>query len=314
MPTLESLLEKKIDRLESVPAAFSSNIEKVQLQLLKTINSLLAQFDVDENGNFIINESNITLAGDVDIALRKALDQSDYAEAITEFAKEFNSQIKFNDAYFQKAFAEFNKSDLGAMVVKQAQSNAVTLLINSSPDSDFIIPIKQQIEQAVINGARWAETLDIIQQITTGTPEQDGKILAYSKQIAHDTFAVADRSYASAVAEQVGATWFKYSGGKIKTSRPFCVERHNQFFCKKEIELWGGGHKTEGFIWPKDGTWAGEMDGTNERTIFATAGGYNCMHSIMAISISRVPKEVIQRAIENGYYEPTQFEIDELGL
>lgn len=314
MPTLNELLDKKAARLESVPGKFASQVSEVQKGLIKDVQVILARFELERDGTFKVNEFNIELAAELDVLLRQVLDASEYTEAVTEFAREFNQQISVNDAYFQKAFPGFETSELGALVVREAQKNAVELLINTSLDSEFTLAIKQQIEQAVITGARFRETLDTIQQIVTGNAETDGKILAYSKQIAHDTFAVGDRAYSTAVAEKVGATWFKYSGGQIKTSRPFCVERHGKFFCKKEIELWGAGEKTSGYKWPQSGSWAGEGEGTNERTIFTWAGGYNCMHTIMAVSIKGVPIEDVRRAIDLGYYEPTQFEVDQLGL
>jgi len=315
MPTLNELLDRKADRLESVPNKFLSNIEKVQLQLIRDMQGVLATFDIDSNGNFEISESNMRKAAELDVKLREVLDRSEYAEAVTEFAREFNVQIDVNNAYFSQAFKGFETSEIGKMAVRQAQKNAVELLINTSIDSDFIIPIKQQIEQSVITGARFSETLEAIQLITTGDAEHDGKILQYSKQIAHDTFAVSDRSYASAVAEEMNAEWFKYSGGTIVTSRPFCVERHNKFFAKAEIEAWGSGEKTSGFQTPDStGHWDGEMEGTNERTIFSTAGGYNCRHSIMAVSVFAVPKSQVERAIELGFYKPSEVELELLEL
>jgi hypothetical protein len=319
MPTLNELLTSKADRLESVPNKFTSEIEKVQLQLIKEIEVILAQFDLDGDGNFIISEANVSLAAELDVKLRQALDRSEYGEAVTEFAKQFNVQIGVNDAYFTKAFKGFETSEIGKMIVRQAQKNAIELLINTSPDADFIIPIKQQIENAVINGARWRETIEGIQNLVVGYTDErgtfkDGKILQYSKQISHDTFAVADRSYASAVAEQVGAKWFKWSGSAIPSSRVFCVERHNKFYCKKEIEMWGDGERTEGFETPQAGTWEGEFLGTNSRTIFSVAGGYNCRHSVMAVSIFTVPVASVKRAVELGYYTPTKFEVEELGI
>jgi len=319
MPTLNELLEAKADRLDSVPDAFLTQVQKVEKQLLVEIEDLLAQFDLDDEGNFIISEANVAKAAELDVKLRAALDRSEYGEAVTEFAKQFNVQIGVNDVYFAQAFKGFETSEIGKMIVRQAQKNAIELLVNTSPDADFIIPVKQQIENAVINGARWRETLTAIQDAVIGYtgPDgaiKDGKIMQYSKQISHDSFAIADRSYSASVAEQVGASWFKYSGNKIKTSRVFCIERHNKFFCKKEIEMWGDGERTEGFATPQAGTWAGEFEGTNGKTIFSVAGGYNCRHSIMAVSIFAVPIEQVKRAVELGYYEPTKFEREELGL
>ncbi len=78
--------------------------------------------------------------------------------------------------------------------------------------------------------------------------------------------------------------------------------------------MWGAGKKTEGFAWPQSGAWAGEFPGTDARTIFSLAGGINCRHSVMAVSISAVPIAQIKRAMELGYYEHTPFEVEELGL
>jgi hypothetical protein len=314
MPTIKEILKAKALRLQSVPNDFYSKITRVQNSILPQIEDMLTIFDIGADGRFIVSERNMALAAELDVMLRQVLSSSEYADAVTAFAKEFNVQIGVNDAYFKETFKGFTTSEIGAMTVRQAQSNAVQLLINTSPDVAFVMPIKQQIETAVINGARFRDTINILQEIVTGNDEVDGKILHYSKQIAHDAFAVADRSYSSAVAEQYDAEWFLWSGGEIKTTRPFCAERHDRYFHYKEIELWGKGVDT---LEPKtieEGTWKGQMEGTNEFTIFSTAGGYNCRHSVMAVSVFSVPIEQVQRAIENGWYEPDDFEKEQLGI
>jgi hypothetical protein len=60
--------------------------------------------------------------------------------------------------------------------------------------------------------------------------------------------------------------------------------------------------------------WAGENQSTNEQTIYNFAGGYNCQHSILPVTIDQVPVEVIREAVDKWGYEPTQFERDELGI
>ena len=314
MPTLNELLQAKVDRLETVPDAFLTSMQKVQKELFASVLEILSTLNVDANGFLEITVENVDKVAMIDVRLREALELSEYTEVVTDFAKEFNTQIVFNDEYFGAALKGFERSEIGEKIVKMAQKNAVELLVKMSPDAYYILPIKQAIENAVINGARWRDTLDVIQTIAVGNDEVEGKIMHYSKQIAHDSFAVADRSYSSAAAEQVGADWFKWSGSVIKTTRPFCEERHNKFFCKKEFEMWGAGKTTEGFAWPQSGAWAGEFPGTDASSIFSLAGGITCRHSVMAVSISAVPIAQIKRAMELGYYEPTPFEVEELGL
>lgn len=315
MPTLSRLLELKNDRLESIPDKFLSDVVKVQRDLLTHVTEILALFDQDRSGKFILNKKNLQLAGEIDLMLKEALGKTEYIEFVTEFAKEFNTQVKFNDEYFKVAFPGFTKSELGAQIVRNAQRNAVQILINTSVDAGFITPIKQQIELSVVNNSNFTETMASIQDLVVGNSEAEGKLLHYAKQVSHDAFAVADASYSAAVADEVGAAWYRYSGSKIETTRPFCLERIKRiFFCKKEIQMWGDGEKTKGMNWPQDGTWAGEMAGTDASTIFSTRGGYNCRHSIMAVSIVRVPREIVIEAIKNGYYKPTAFEKEELNL
>ena len=76
---------------------------------------------------------------------------------------------------------------------------------------------------------------------------------------------------------------------------------------KKELEAWGSGRNAGdvGGI-KKDGTWDGQIDGTTESTIFTFRGGWNCRHQIIAVSISQVPKSVIDRNIANGNYKPNK--------
>ena len=78
--------------------------------------------------------------------------------------------------------------------------------------------------------------------------------------------------------------YYLYTGGLLKSTRPFCKERNGKFFKKEEVQSWGDLDD-----------WAGKMEGTNSKTIFQTAGGYNCQHSILPVSEAVVPKKVIER-------------------
>jgi len=192
MPTLNELLQAKVDRLETVPDAFLTSMQKVEKELYQAVLEIISTLDIDANGFVEISTRNLDKVAMIDVRLREAMELSEYTEVVTEFAKEFNTQIVFNDEYFGAAFKGFEKSEIGEKVVKLAQKNAVELLVRMSPDADYILPIKQAIETAVINGARWRDTLDVIQEIAVGNEQVEGKIMRYSKQIAHDSFAVAD--------------------------------------------------------------------------------------------------------------------------
>jgi hypothetical protein len=262
----------------------------------------------------VISSRNLQIASEISELLREVLLASDYVNYVTEFAKEFDEQAAVTNRLLEKAFPEYAPTALGAQVVNIAKRDAIDLLLNRASDSDFIAPLREVIEQAVINGAGYSETVKSIRTFIEGSDDVDGALLRYSKTYAHDAFAVADRSYTSIAAEELEAEWFKYSGDEIATTRPFCAERDNEFFYYKEIEAWGNGERTEGKHWPKSGTWAGRIPETNGATIYAYAGGNNCRHSIIPVSVFAVPLEVVKRNIDNGNYEPSLKEIELLGL
>lgn len=302
MPTLHQLIDAKNKALDDVPNRFKSQMLLVQKDAYKQIISLIGKLDQDSNGQFILNKKNQDILIEMDVLLRAVIEKTEYGEAVTELAKSFNTQQELNDDYFAKAFKGFKPSEQAKFIVSQAQANAVDLLINTSLDADFIIPVKNAIEQAVVNRAGFSETMESLQLLIEGGEDKTGKIERYANQIAHDAFAVADRSYSSEISEQYDAEWFYYSGALIDTSREFCIERHDKYYYYKEIEAWASLD------------WAGKMEGTNSATIFSTAGGYFCGHSIMPVSIFMVPKDVILRNIANGNFTPTKFESEELGL
>lgn len=251
------------------------------------------------------NKKNVEISGAIREQLRRVLLTSEYTAIVADFAEEFDTQEGVTNSLLNETFPDFIPGGLASDIVKQSKKETVEIFINGITDEAFADAISKQVTLAVNNNGSFTDTLKIIRQIVIGDEEVDSKIQQYAQQVAHDQFALADRAYTSQVSEEIGAEWFFYSGSEIKTTRPFCAERHNQYFYYKEIERWGEGFKTEGLSLPnKTGDWAGKIDGTNEKTIFTTAGGWNCRHSIIPVSILNVPKSVIERNMNEGYFKP----------
>lgn len=297
-----SLESEKIRRLSTVPDDFLKRIPRSETELYDRVVELLSRFEI-KNGAFAITNSNLKLAAEISDLLRRSLLATDYVKAVTEFASQFDKQRKINQELFAKAFpGEFTVSTIANNTVAIAKRNAIDMLLNSEADVKLIKPLRDTLEQAVINGSGYKETLTAIRQFIEGTEEVDGAMLRYSSRLAHDAFAISDASYTSLVSEELDAEWFKYAGDVIATSREFCEARHNEFFYYKEIESWG------------DLEWNGKIPGTNSSTIYSLRGGYGCRHSIIPVSIFAVPMEVIKRNIENGNFSPTEKESELLGL
>ncbi|MFI5404907.1 MAG: hypothetical protein ACHQ1D_00190 [Nitrososphaerales archaeon] len=310
--SLLKIIAEKNQRIEDIPLEFQSSVEKLQRRIFNKVIDLIGQLDT-EGGSIKMTEANLLRVEMINSELKQVLNGKEYTGAVREFVSEFEVQKNVNDKYFKQAFkSEFNQVGIANQLVKNSQRNAFELLAGAPAEQNFITPIKSQLEHAVSSGASFKDTIKGIRELVEGSDEVDGRLLRYSKQVSWDSFALSDRAYTNAVADDLELEWFRYSGGIVRDSRCFCDERNGNYYHFKEIEAWGRmqdlGECNIG------GGWAGMMQGTNESTIFIVAGGYNCKHSIMPVSLGLVPRDVIDRNIANGNFEPTQFEIDEFGL
>lgn len=309
--SLKDLIKKKNQRLQSIPDALLSVVEKTQKQIYSEIISLLDKLE-RTGGAITVSEQNLLIMSEIMDDLKKVLFESDYPDAVKDFAKEFDVQKKVNDDYFNKAFETEADKTVAEALVKKAKADAVQALLDSPLDDNFLKPIENILIDSIATGSGFTETLKAIQDFVEGSDDKDGKLLSYSKQIAHDDFAFSDRSYANAISDDLEVEWYYYSGGTLDTTRCFCKERHEKYFHYKEIQAWGEG-KDLGECRSGD-LWQGAVPSTNAQTIFIYAGGFGCIHSIMPVSVFQVPKDVIQRNIANGNYEPSDKELELLQL
>lgn len=299
--TLAQIIKQKLDRLESVPDTLVNSLVKIEKEFFNKLLKLVSQLEV-EDGFILQSKKNFQLLAEIQSSLKQLLLDTGYVNDVKDFISEFDSQAKINNAYFAKAFQDSQIPSVAGDILTIKKNTTANLLLGETLDSQFINAVKNQVELAVTSKASFSETIDALQTIVTGNAEVDSKLAQYTKQIAYDAFAISDRAYTKAFSDSINAQWFKYSGTVIKTSRPFCDERHNKFYFIKEIQEWAG----------ED--WAGKIQGTNTETIFSTAGGYNCRHSILPVSIFSIPIEVIKRNVANGNYKPSDFEKQELNL
>ncbi len=301
MATAKELAAKKVRRLTTVPDDFLAKIPRAEAQVYDSVVELISRLEI-KNGAYVISAKNLKIASEVSQLLKGVLLASDYTKYVAEFAREFDQQAAISDDLFQKTFPEFTVSEMAVSVNNISKRETIDLLLNRASDAEFISPLRDIIEQAVINGSGYQETLKSIRTFVQGNEEIDGKIERYSRLYAHDAFAISDRSYTSVVSEELDAEWFLYQGDTIESTRPFCQARHDEYFYYKEIEGWASLN------------WAGKIPETNSSTIYSYAGGFNCRHSIMPVSLFAVPMHVIERNIANGNYSPSEKEAELLGM
>lgn len=306
------IIKRKADNLDAIPDKFLSGVKRSEKEIFAGILELLSQLEV-RNGVFVASPENLRIASTINEQIKQVMLSSEYSKALGEFAKGFDVQAELTQEYFLKAL-QVETPAIAASLVQIAKRNAVDLLINRGNDADFLYPLRDIIEQSVVNNASYAETLKAIREMVEGSDQFESRLMSYSRGIALDTFAIADASVIATYSNEYEFEWFRYVGGTMKTTRPFCLERDGNFYHKREIEAWGEGKKTTGLKLPSSGGWGGRIDGTTASTIFSYRGGYACRHLIMPVSVFSVPKDVIIRNIEQGFYEPTATVREEFAL
>lgn len=272
---IQRIIDEKVNRLESVPDAFADRMVAIQRAKFSDIISLLDELDYS-GGNIVINEANLLRIEQIVEQAKDLLTTGEFETVVGELMVEFDDQAAITYKYFDEAFAGFEVPTIANEILAQKKREAVVDLLNST-DQYLSNPVRQALSNAVTSGASRKDVIDVFRLLIEGDKDTVGRLERATRQIVSDTFALSDRAVTNAVSEQLDVKWFRYVGGLMDTTRPFCKARNGKYFSKKEVQSWGA----------ED--WDGKMAGTDSKTIFVTAGGYNCQHSILPVAESAVP-------------------------
>jgi len=300
--TLDKLIEKRIERLESVPDKLLSVIDKQEDVLLKTILKDIESLKVEE-GKIVASKENLSKINGILENLKRTLFGSDYLEAVKEFAKEIGVQAKINNDILDKTVEGFEDDELYKAVVKQTQYNTLLLLDESAVGQQLLRPIAQVLTNAVATSLPYTKAVSMLKDNLTG---ENAVLKRYAGTYVKDAFSISDAQYTELITKDYGIEFYRYSGLRVENTRYFCCVRYGKIFHRKEIEEWGRNPK----LWdnPKDGGTCGKAHGggrnpnTNSGTIFSYRGGYNCNHIFVPIFNDYVPKADKDRAAALGYY------------
>jgi hypothetical protein len=300
---LKQLIEERIDRLESVPDKLQSAIEKQDERLFKQILSDLGQLET-KDGKIVASKSNLAKINGILENLKQTLFGSDYLDSIKEFAGEIATQAKLNNQIMEATVGSFNDDEMFKATVQSSQKNALLLMDESAVAHNFLTPLAEILTNSIVSNVSYTQAVQTLRENMVG---ENALLSRYAKVIIKDTFSVSDRQYNQLISKAHGIEFYRYDGGKIKTTRYFCCVRSNSIYHYKEISSWG----SKPSLWNKgDASGCDKKQGggmnpdTNSSTIFSYLGGYSCQHILVPIATEYVPENVKQDAIAKGYYKP----------
>lgn len=103
-------------------------------------------------------------------------------------------------------------------------------------DSSLQRQVKDQTFKSITGQQSIADYSKAIQDLIKGNPNVSGGFERHFNTFAYDTYQKVDSVYQDAYAESIGLTAFRYQGGLIETSRPFCVFCNSKVFLKEEFQ------------------------------------------------------------------------------
>lgn len=301
MASFDELVKRKIKLLETVPETIVTAAEKAQRDAWRKLGPLLAEMDVDATGNITQTENNIRRIGLITDELNKVLAGGEYKDAVQSFLASIDEGVQLTDEIAKKIDSSFKPDNVQKQLLAISKQNAINAFFGSGLRENVTQPFLEQLTANVAARAPLREAVKALQGVIEGTDTTDGRLLANVRTTANTAQAIADRSYAAAVNEDLGIEYFQYLGGEIETTRSFCSHREGAIFHRKEIEAWGDGKNSAGINDIKNGTWDGRIDGTDSRSIFTFVGGWNCRHFLVPVIKQKVPPSVIARAKSEGY-------------
>lgn len=290
----------KSSRLTTVPGKFVSSIEGLEAKIMESIEELVSKLEM-KGGEILLNESNLVLIESINQRMKDVIFTEEYERSLTQFVKEFKTQAKLTNEYFQTLDKSFDVKPVYESVLKNTQRNAIELLNQDAFTQALNVPLKQALESSITNKQPFNELMESLRVIIRGDGTVDGRLISHVKRVAYDSFAVSDRAYTNTIAVDLGLEFYRYSGGSVDETRCFCSERKGKYFHRKEIEAWGRGEDLGSC--GNGGKWAGRNTNTNSSTIFIYCGGYSCKHNLLPVSIKSVPSEVLERARVAGHYK-----------
>lgn len=270
--------ERYLNKREKALKRKVSALERSLYELV--FEEVAAKLEVDDLGQIKTSSVNANLNNQLDQVF-EAFNTGQNAEVIQAFAKDLFGISDFNDRYFQTFESDTERYERIRANSRRIMNDHLGIDAQGRIKSkgflrDFIedTATRNKVKQLTMNSIAGKESFQSFkEQLRTmlNPGDESGGILnAHYRTYAYDTFQEYDRIEAEQYATELGLQAFRYTGGKISTTREFCCQRNNKVWTREEA-----------LKWPT------KFPGSKGGNVFNTLGGWNCRHSLKWISNDR---------------------------
>lgn len=160
--------------------------------------------------------------------------------------------------------------------------------LNSLFDNNDIARQLQSTIRTAINSNREVSELNtLLTEQIKGKDDKFGIVQSFHySNGGYDSFQKYTRTLDEGFSKVLNLNYAIYAGGKIKTTREFCLSRSGKVFNRETIEGWNSQQ------------WQGKIEGGD---VLIDAGGYNCRHDYDWISYELAKR--VNSDIEKSTYD-----------
>lgn len=294
----DKISTKLITTIDTSITGFNESIPAIQKQIFDDIALLIKDLDTTSDGTIKNNVRNLKIIGKIRGKLEEIILSPEYMKKVEDFVKAFNEVASLQNQYFRAIESKFKPSKLLAEISKQSISWTIDNLTESGIGANVTDEIEDILRRNITSGGSYKELTNQLRNSIVSNKAGQGLLERYTKQVAVDSIMQYNRTYSQTISDDLGLSWYLYTGSNILTTREFCLKMTDKkYIHKSELPqiVKGEINGKQIPINDKTKTWAGGIPGTNSSNILINAGGYNCQHQFQPVLSGVVPKDIRAR-------------------
>lgn len=267
-------LEQAEVKQEKLLNAFMINMKKVARAFLDAMIDIMDDLEMSRESK--MNDWKTVTR--YRLYLRSYLATAGYDAAVTEMMTGMKDVIIAIESYYEP-YGVSKYSTFFHQAGQEALDRVKTQLIDVIPETAFIEPVSQALENAVMRGQSLTDLRKQVKEVIHTSELPANYVFNQAKQ----SLWMFHRNYSTSIGTTLDLTHYYYDGVAVAHSRAWCIKKKGKAFTKKEIESWA------------DEEWQGKIPGTTKESIFWLCGGYNCIDVLRPIT-----KELYNRLNQNN--------------
>lgn len=290
---IQSLLEKRVND-------FSDAMPAVQKQAYREVLILAKDLDTTSDGTIKPTLKNVKMIAKIKQRLNEVILDGKYYKELEKVVSTYDQITKLQNQYFTLMVGNFTVPIVLAEIQKQSIDITLESMGKEGMNAGVINRVRDILNKNVTTGGKIDDFVEEVRIYLNDTPDGDGALKKYSKQIVTDALNQYSAQYNQLVSDDLGFKFYKYVGTLVKDSREFCVkiieakkgcmplihvsqfpELLNGLICGEQIH-----------INKKSGLPTGLIKGTNTSNILVNRGGWQCGHQFYGQPKAIVPKDL----------------------